>query len=87
MSATPTRTQRIDATHVLLSQIAGDVKDIRAKVQQIEAKLWIDNGSPCIQTRLDRHEQAIGAASWMTRTALGAAVVALIGLAVKVLST
>ena len=59
------------------------------KLESIERRLFVDNGCPSIQTRLERHELVIRALLWVVSvvmgTAIAGAVSACVGL-VKVLS-
>lgn len=48
---------------------------IESTVQTIHNRLFLDNGAPCIQTRLDRHDAAINVLKWLAGT-LGATTIA-----------
>ena len=41
------------------------------KLESIERRLFVDNGSPSIQTRLARHEMVIHALLWVVSVAAG----------------
>lgn len=41
------------------------------KLESIEKRLFVDNGSPSIQTRLERHEMVIHALLWVVSVAAG----------------
>ncbi len=44
---------------------------IFAKLDSIERRLFKDNGTLSIQTRLDRHEQVLKVLLWVTSVAVG----------------
>lgn len=46
---------------------------IFAKLDSMERRLFKDNGSVSIQTRLDRHEQVLRVLLWVTSVAVGTA--------------
>jgi len=41
------------------------------KLDSIERRLFVDNGTPSIQTRLERHEMVIHALLWVVSVAAG----------------
>ena len=53
------------------------LQDISNTVKDIHHRLFVDNGKPCMQTRLDRHDSAIGLLKWLAGT-VGAAVIAIV---------
>ena len=44
------------------------------KLESIERRLFVDNGSPSIQTRLERHEMVIHALLWVVSVVAGTAI-------------
>ena len=44
------------------------------KLESIEKRLFVDNGSPSIQTRLERHEMVIHALLWVVSVVAGTAI-------------
>ena len=44
------------------------------KLESIERRLFVDNGSPSIQTRLERHEMVIHALLWVVSVVTGTAI-------------
>lgn len=52
-------------------------------VADIKKRLFVDNGTPSIQTRLDRHDTAISAIKWLAATAGGAAITAIVAIIFK----
>lgn len=44
------------------------------KLESIERRLFVDNGTPSIQTRLERHEMVIHALLWVVSVAAGTAI-------------
>ena len=46
---------------------------IFAKLESIERRLFKDNGTLSIQTRLDRHEQVLRVLLWVTSVTVGTA--------------
>ncbi len=44
------------------------------KLESIEKRLFVDNGSPSIQTRLERHDLVIRALLWVVSVAAGTAI-------------
>ena len=43
------------------------------KLESIERRLFVDNGSPSIQTRLERHDLVIRALLWVVSVVMGTA--------------
>jgi hypothetical protein len=58
---------------------------LHRKLDSIEKRLFRDNGSVSIQTRLDRHEQVLRALLWVVGLIVGVTVTAVGGGAVVVL--
>jgi hypothetical protein len=59
------------------------------KLESIERRLFVDNGSPSIQTRLERHELVIRALLWVVSVVMGTAIAGAVSacvVLVKVLS-
>lgn len=44
------------------------------KLESIEKRLFVDNGSPSIQTRLERHDLVIRALLWVVSVVAGTAI-------------
>ncbi len=44
------------------------------KLESIERRLFVDNGSPSIQTRLERHDLVIRALLWVVSVVMGTAI-------------
>ena len=44
------------------------------KLESIERRLFVDNGSPSIQTRLERHDLVIRALLWVVSVVTGTAI-------------
>jgi len=59
------------------------LKNIEDTVNDIHRRLFIDNGNPCIQTRINKHEAIINVIAWATGTACAAAIIALVGLVIR----
>ena len=51
---------------------------IKAQVGKLERRLYVDNGSPSIQTRLDRHERFIKYANFISYAAITAVITILV---------
>ena len=49
-------------------------EELMEKLDSIERRLFVDNGSPSIQTRLARHEMVIHALLWVVSVAAGTAI-------------
>jgi len=56
-----------------------ELKRIGRTVDDIHKRLFIDNGEPCLQSKIRRHEGVISAIIWV----VGAVVVAVIGIVTK----
>jgi hypothetical protein len=48
-------------------------QEVVGKLEAIERRLFKDNGTPSIQTRLDRHEQILKVLLWATSIVVGTA--------------
>ena len=48
------------------------------KLESIERRLFVDNGTPSIQTRLARHEMVIHALLWVVSVAAGTAIAGIV---------
>tara|TARA_Y100000004_G_C8654995_1_gene302724 strand:+ start:229 stop:492 length:264 start_codon:yes stop_codon:yes gene_type:complete len=46
------------------------VESLKGDVDRLERRLYVDNGSPSIQTRLDRHERFIKIANLISYAAI-----------------
>ncbi|UCD52276.1 MAG: hypothetical protein JSW27_06480 [Phycisphaerales bacterium] len=62
-----------------------ELEKIHDKLDALERRLFIDNGTESIQSRLNRHERWIRAMAWLTATAAGASVVTLVSVGIKIL--
>lgn len=62
------------------SNHADQLRRIESTVADIHRRLFQDNGQPCIQTRIDRHDQAIGVLRWLAGTAAAAAIAVVVKL-------
>ena len=49
-------------------------EELMAKLDSIERRLFVDNGTPSIQTRLERHDLVIRALLWVVSVAAGTAI-------------
>ena len=59
------------------------------KLESIEKRLFVDNGSPSIQTRLERHDLVIRALLWVVSVVMGTVIAGAVSacvVLVKVLS-
>jgi len=59
------------------------------KLESIERRLFVDNGSPSMQTRLERHDLVIRALLWVVSVVMGTAIAGAVSacvVLVKVLS-
>ena len=59
------------------------------KLESIERRLFVDNGSPSIQTRLERHDLVIRALLWVVSVVMGTSIAGAVSacvVLVKVLS-
>jgi len=64
-------------------------EELMGKLDSIERRLFVDNGSPSIQTRLARHEMVIHALLWVVSVVMGTAIAGAVSacvILVKVLS-
>ena len=48
--------------------------ELMEKLDGIERRLFVDNGTPSIQTRLERHDLVIRALLWVVSVAAGTAI-------------
>lgn len=62
--------------------IAERIKEICEKLESIERRLFRDNGTLSVQTRLDRHEQVIRGLIWALSVVGGAVLTTLVALVV-----
>ena len=63
--------------------------ELMEKLDGIERRLFVDNGSPSIQTRLERHDLVIRALLWVVSVVMGTAIAGAVSacvVLVKVLS-
>ena len=61
------------------------IKQVCEKLESIERRLFRDNGTLSIQTRLDRHEQVIRGLTWALSVVGGAMLTTLVALVVLAL--
>ena len=57
--------------YVTKDQCASQSEAVLEKLESIEKRLFVDNGTPSIQTRLERHEMVIHALLWVVSVAAG----------------
>ena len=63
--------------------------ELMEKLDGIERRLFVDNGTPSIQTRLERHDLVIRALLWVVSVVMGTAIAGAVSacvVLVKVLS-
>ena len=61
-----TECQRLhEQTQLGFEQLAKDVKALCASVERLDRRLYRDNGTVSVQTRLDRHERVIRGMTWL----------------------
>ncbi len=60
------------ADHVTTEECEATSSQILEKLESIEKRLFRDNGSVSMQTRLDRHESVIRALLWAVSVGVGA---------------
>ena len=60
--------------YVTKDQCATQSAAVLEKLESIERRLFVDNGSPSIQTRLERHDMVIHALLWVVSVAAGTAI-------------
>ena len=63
------------------------IREICEKLESIERRLFRDNGTLSVQTRLDRHEQVIRGLIWALSVVGGAVLTTLVSLVVLALKT
>tara|TARA_S200000501_G_scaffold377456_1_gene435924 strand:- start:1387 stop:1647 length:261 start_codon:yes stop_codon:yes gene_type:complete len=64
--------------HQIIKNSTEAIDELKIQVEKLERRLYVDNGSPSIQTRLDRHERFIKYANLISYTAIGAVVTLLV---------
>ena len=74
-----------EACEATSSQLLDSQEKLHRKLDSIEKRLFRDNGSVSIQTRLDRHEQVVRALLWVVGLLVGAGVTTGISCVVVVL--
>lgn len=60
--------------YVTTDQCATQSAAVLEKLESIEKRLFVDNGTPSIQTRLERHEMVIHALLWVVSVVMGTAI-------------
>jgi hypothetical protein len=60
--------------HVTKEECLKRHEELIEKLDGIERRLFVDNGSPSIQTRLERHDLVIRALLWVVSVAAGTAI-------------
>ena len=53
----------------------GEFDKINSKLDALHNRLFLDNGSPCIQTRLDRNERMWKVTMWIVTVVCAASIV------------
>ena len=75
--------------YVTKDHCAAQSAAVLEKLESIERRLFVDNGSPSIQTRLERHDLVIRALLWVVSVVMGTAIAGAVSacvVMVKVLS-
>ena len=75
--------------YVTKDHCAAQSAAVLEKLESIEKRLFVDNGSPSIQTRLERHDLVIRALLWVVSVVMGTAIAGAVSacvVLVKVLS-
>jgi len=57
--------------YVTKDHCAAQSAAVLEKLESIERRLFVDNGSPSIQTRLERHDLVIRALLWVVSVVMG----------------
>lgn len=73
-----------DGDYVTHEECSESSRRVLEKLDSIERRLFRDNGSVSIQTRLDRHEQILRALLWVVGLLVGAGVTAGVSCAVVI---
>ena len=60
--------------YVTKDHCAAQSAAVLEKLESIEKRLFVDNGSPSIQTRLERHDLVIRALLWVVSVVMGTAI-------------
>jgi hypothetical protein len=70
-----------------MSDIAGKLEEMDKTIKDIHHRLFVDNGAPSIQTRLDRNDRAIANLGRVTWSAITGSITIALGIALhKVLN-
>ena len=56
----------MDDQYVTQGRCDKHVEEMSRKLDQIHRGLFIDNGKPCHQTRLDRHDRMLSLVAWIS---------------------
>ena len=56
---------------------------MESKIDEIHSRLFVDNGTPCFQTRLDRHDSVIKVITWLAGTTATAVIGVVVALIIK----
>lgn len=64
--------------HQIIKNSTEAIDELKAQVGNLERRLYVDNGSPSIQTRLDRHERFIKYANFISYAAITAVITILV---------
>jgi hypothetical protein len=64
--------------HVTREECLNRHQQVLEKLDSIEHRLFVDNGSPSVQTRLARHEMVIHGLLWVVSVAVGTAIAGLV---------
>ena len=60
--------------YVTKDHCAAHCAAVLEKLESIERRLFVDNGTPSIQTRLERHDLVIRALLWVVSVVMGTAI-------------
>lgn len=66
----------------MTDNLEGELKRIGCTVDDIHKRLFIDNGEPCLQSKIRRCNDMVNAIIWV----VGVIIVAVVGVVVKVIS-
>ena len=75
-----------DQEHVTYCRMEETIRKMADQMDEMHSQMFVGNGTPSISVRLDRVEQSHETSKWLTRTALGASITTIVGLAIAWLS-
>jgi hypothetical protein len=61
--------------------------EIKEQIERLNKRLYVDNGTESLQSRLNRHERYIHALGWLCGTAAAASIVTIVGMALKLVAS